>query len=93
MLMSARLRRERVQPRRSTGIGSAGHSRRRWTSRLRYVSSRLNLIELLPYVSELYVFDNSVEVGVDGGDAPEPILIVHMASWMTTIIHSTVNHC
>jgi len=41
------------------------------------VSSRLNLIELLPYVSELYVFDNSVEVGVDGGDAPEPILIWH----------------
>jgi hypothetical protein len=43
------------------------------------VSIRLNLIELLPYLSELYVLDNSVEVGVDGADAPEPILIVHMA--------------
>ena len=46
--------------------------------RARYDSSRLNLIRLLPRLTELRVYDNSVEADPQAGHAPEPLLILHM---------------
>lgn len=41
--------------------------------------SRLNLIRLLPRLTELRVYDNSVETNPDAGATPEPKLLLHMA--------------
>lgn len=44
----------------------------------RYDASRLNLIRLLPGLSELWVYDNSKEADPDAGGAPEPRLVLHV---------------
>jgi len=44
--------------------------------RQRYDDSRENLIDLLPKLAELYVYDNSAEVAP--GAAPAPALVLHM---------------
>jgi predicted ABC-type ATPase len=44
----------------------------------RYDASRLNLIRLLPGLSELWVYDNSNEADPDAGVAPEPRLVLHV---------------
>ena len=44
----------------------------------RYDASRLNLIRLLPGLSELWVYDNSKEADPDAGVAPEPRLVLHV---------------
>lgn len=46
----------------------------------RYDRSRLNLIRLLPRLTELLVYDNSKEADPHTGAAPEPRRILHMAS-------------
>jgi predicted ABC-type ATPase len=48
--------------------------------RERYDRSRLNLIQLMPQLTELRVYDNSREADPQAGAAPEPALILHMAS-------------
>jgi len=45
----------------------------------RFDSSRLNLIQLMPKLTELRVYDNSEEADLFQGIAPEPKLLVHMA--------------
>ena len=47
--------------------------------RERYDRSRLNLIRLMPRLTELLVYDNSAEAAPSAGAAPEPRLILHMA--------------
>ena len=44
----------------------------------RYKHSRLNLIDLLPYLAALRVHDNSAEADPATGRAPEPVLVLHM---------------
>jgi predicted ABC-type ATPase len=44
----------------------------------RYDGSRMNLIRLLPGLTELRVFDNSVEADPATGVAPVPTLVLHM---------------
>jgi len=46
--------------------------------RERYDASRLNLIRLLPSLSELWVYDNSKDADPDAGMAPEPRLVLHV---------------
>ena len=46
--------------------------------RERYDASRLNLIRLLPSLSELWVYDNSKDADPDAGVAPEPRLVLHV---------------
>ena len=46
--------------------------------RERYDRSRVNLIRLLPQLTELRVFDNSVEADPASGAAPTPLLVLHM---------------
>ena len=46
--------------------------------RQRYARSLLNLIQLMPTVTELRVYDNSIEADPHTGAMPEPRLIVHL---------------
>jgi len=45
----------------------------------RYDRSRLNLIHLMPKLTELRVYDNSEEADLDAGVSPEPKLLLHIA--------------
>ena len=47
--------------------------------RERYDRSRMNLIELMPTVAELKVYDNSIEADPHEGRSPQPILVLHVA--------------
>ncbi|MFY9620162.1 MAG: zeta toxin family protein [Pyrinomonadaceae bacterium] len=44
----------------------------------RYERSRLNLIELMPHLTGLKVFDNSVEADPEEGQPPTPELLLHI---------------
>jgi len=57
---------------------SGGHDIPEATIRERYDRSRLNLIRLLPRLTELLVYDNSKEADPARGVAPRPMLILHM---------------
>ena len=58
-------------------VRRGGHDIPTTKIRERYDASRLNLIRLLPDLTELRLYDNSREADLVAGDAPEPILIVH----------------
>ena len=46
----------------------------------RYDRSRVNLIRLMPRLTELLVYDNSHEADPDAGQPPAPKLLLHAAS-------------
>lgn len=58
-------------------VAKGGHDIPEPRIRERYDASRLNLIRLLPRLSELWVYDNSVEADPDAGVAPAPRLVLH----------------
>jgi predicted ABC-type ATPase len=60
-------------------VARGGHDIPAAQVRARYDSSRLNLIRLLPKLTELRVFDNSTEADPKAGVTPSPELILHMA--------------
>jgi predicted ABC-type ATPase len=53
-------------------VAKGGHDIPAAKIRERFVNGRVNLIRLLPYVNELYLYDNSVEADPDSGAAPIP---------------------
>jgi len=59
-------------------VEKGGHDIPEPRIRERYDASRLNLIRLLPGLSELWVYDNSKEADPDAGVAPEPRLVLHV---------------
>ena len=59
-------------------VARGGHDIPEAQIRARYDSSRLNLIRLLPKLTELRVYDNSAEAAPRAGVAPEPLLLLHM---------------
>jgi len=61
-------------------VSKGGHDIPENTIRRRYQRSRVNLIRLLPQLTELRVFDNSVEADPDAGAAPAPLLVLHMVN-------------
>jgi predicted ABC-type ATPase len=73
-LASPELHVKRVRAR----VAKGGHDIPEARIRGRYDSSRLNLIRLLPKLTELRVYDNSAEADPRGGVAPEPLLVLHM---------------
>jgi predicted ABC-type ATPase len=73
-LATAELHIARVRAR----VAKGGHDIPEARIRERYDRSRLNLIQLLPKLSELRVYDNSEEADPDAGVAPEPELLLHM---------------
>jgi len=73
-LSSPELHIQRVKSR----VRRGGHDIPERDIRRRYEHSRLNLIALLPHLSSLRVFDNSVESDPADGHTPLPQLILHM---------------
>ena len=61
-------------------VARGGHDIPEDTIRRRYERSRVNLIRLLPQLTELRVFDNSVDADPAAGTAPTPLLVLHMAN-------------
>ena len=61
-------------------VGKGGHPIPEEKIRERFDRSRLNLIRLLPRLTEMLVYDNSEEADPDAGKRPEPKLLLHMAS-------------
>jgi len=59
-------------------VARGGHDIPESKIRERYERSRVNLIRLLPQLTELRVFDNSVEADPASGAAPTPLLVLHM---------------
>jgi predicted ABC-type ATPase len=60
-------------------VARGGHDIPEEKIRERYDRSRINLIELMPQLTELRVFDNSFDADPHAGRAPQPILILHLA--------------
>lgn len=61
-------------------VARGGHDIPEEKIRERYDRSRINLIELMPQLTELRVYDNSVEADPHTGRAPRPTLILHVAN-------------
>jgi predicted ABC-type ATPase len=61
-------------------VARGGHDIPEEKIRERYTQSRLNLIHLLPQLTELLVYDNSQEADPQKGVPPEPMLIFHLSA-------------
>lgn len=59
-------------------VRNGGHDIPEEKIRERYIRSRWNLIQLLPKLAELLVYDNSAEGDPQRGAAPKPELILHV---------------
>jgi predicted ABC-type ATPase len=59
-------------------VRKGGHDIPEDAIRRRYRHSRLNLVQLLPVLTELRVYDNSATADPAAGQAPEPVLVLHM---------------
>ena len=55
--------------------------------RRRYDASRQNLIDLMPYLASLHVYDNSADVDLAAGEVPEPHLMLHLER------NTVIAHC
>lgn len=61
-------------------VAKGGHPIPEQKIRERFDRSRLNLIRLLPRLTELLVYDNSGDANPDAGERPEPKLLLRMDS-------------
>jgi predicted ABC-type ATPase len=59
-------------------VSRGGHDIPESTIRSRYHQSRLNLIRLMPHLTELLIYDNSKDADPALGTMPEPMLILHL---------------
>lgn len=59
-------------------VRKGGHDIPEADIRRRYGHSRLNLIDLLPHLAALHIYDNSADADPAKGVAPDPILVLHM---------------
>jgi predicted ABC-type ATPase len=75
-LASAELNIARVRAR--ARVNRGGHPIPEADIRRRFEHSRLNLIELLPRLAALRIYDNSVEADPAVGQAPTPTLVLRM---------------
>jgi predicted ABC-type ATPase len=73
-LASPEMNLERVAAR----VRQGGHPIPEETIRRRYERSRLNLIRLLPSLTALWVYDNSVHAEPEAGGLPAPRLVLHL---------------
>ncbi len=73
-LRSPELHLTRVRARTAKG----GHDIPEADVRRRWETGRLNLVRLLPVLTELRVYDNSAHADPDTGSAPEPVLVLHV---------------
>jgi predicted ABC-type ATPase len=61
-------------------VTRGGHDIPEEKIRERYDQSRIRLIELMPKITELRVYDNSIDADPHAGHAPQPVLILHLAN-------------
>ena len=73
-LASAEAHIERVRQR----VRSGGHDIPEADIRRRYRHSLLNLVQLLPALTELRVYDNSATADPAAGQPPLPVLVLHL---------------
>jgi predicted ABC-type ATPase len=73
-LSSPELHMARVRSR----VAKGGHDIAEADIRRRWQTSRLNLIRLLPALTELRLYDNSGDADPAAGDAPAPLLLLHV---------------
>ena len=73
-LDSAEAHIERVRQR----VRAGGHDIAEADIRRRYRHSRINLVTLLPVLTELRVYDNSATADPATGQAPQPVLVLHI---------------
>jgi predicted ABC-type ATPase len=59
-------------------VARGGHAISEVDIRRRYEHSRLNLIDLLPVLRALRIFDNSAEADPAAGQTPKPVLVLSM---------------
>jgi predicted ABC-type ATPase len=59
-------------------VARGGHDIPETTIRQRFEHSRINLIRLLPQLTELRLFDNSTNADPAAGAAPAPLLVLHL---------------
>ena len=59
-------------------VARGGHDIPENTIRQRFEHSRINLIRLLPQLTELRLFDNSMGADPAAGAAPTPLLVLHI---------------
>ncbi len=88
-------------------VARGGHDIPEDTIRRRHVTSRLNLIRLLPRLSSLRVYDNSAEGDPARGLKPQPVLVLHLErgrivgpadlgktpAWAKPIVAAALNAC
>jgi len=65
-------------------VAKGGHDIPEAAIRRRYDKGREHLVELLPALTELKVYDNSVEADPDAGAAPRPTLVLHLGKGRIT---------
>jgi predicted ABC-type ATPase len=73
-LASPELHIERVRRR----VQAGGHDIPEEDIRRRWRHSRMNLVRLLPALTELRVYDNSTAADPAGGEPPKPVLVLHV---------------
>lgn len=87
-------------------VRRGGHSIPEKVIRERYERSHSNLIDLIPYLTEMKVFDNSAEADPEEGIPPNPELLLHLESrrivapsdltstpnWAKPIVGAAVKH-
>ena len=73
-LANAQLHIERVQAR----VRHGGHAIDTELIERRFEQSRINLIDLMPHLTELLVYDNSVDADPATGKFPKPKQLLHM---------------
>ncbi len=78
-LSSPELHLQRVRER----VRAGGHDIPEARIRARYVSSRANLIRLLPHLATLRVYDNSADADPKAGHRPQPVLLLSMTDGFT----------
>jgi predicted ABC-type ATPase len=59
-------------------VAKGGHDIPEDRIRYRYDKGREHLLELLPVLTELKVYDNSLESDPDSGRPPSPLLVLHL---------------
>lgn len=65
-------------------VRAGGHDIPEANIRSRYTSSRANLIDLLPFLASLHLYDNSEEVVADGKTIPLPTRLLEMEAGTIT---------
>jgi predicted ABC-type ATPase len=61
-------------------VARGGHDIPEEKVRARYIASRRNLVRLMPHVSRLTVYDNSVEADPASGRVPKPRLLLDVST-------------